>query len=141
MDDYILLLVCLALIIVIVVIINKKQPEDDDPVLQRLKHDSIILDPRMADKEFYVGKESYTEDKHKIFLCLKDENGNYYPYDVLIQVVIHEMAHALSDKNDPSHVTEEFKTMHDNLRNKAMKIGMFSLSDNVPPGYCVHKQH
>ena len=136
--------ICMIATVAIIVYIlfsihSKNSTDNDDPMLNKLIEDMITLDPRMKDKVFHVGNESYTEDKKRIYLCIKDSEGHYYPYNVLIQVAIHEMAHALSNHNDPIHVTSEFNDLHLELRKKAMTMGMFKQEDNVPTGYCTHK--
>jgi hypothetical protein len=47
--------------------------------------------------KLYKGDESYTINKEKIFLCLKDENQEYYKNNMLIYVLAHELCHVLCD--------------------------------------------
>lgn len=77
----------------------------DDPKLKELKDRFYpffsrkdfkgLLEPlnnqNLLDKiSLYKGEKSYTINKQKVFLCLKDENGNYYPDMALIFVFLHE---------------------------------------------------
>lgn len=110
-----------------------------DPVLEKLKTDAVKIDPRAARLQFFPADESYTEDKQKVFICLKDENGQYFPYNELIQVVAHELAHALSPVIDKEHKTPEFNNLHDALRQRAILLGLFNPGQPVPPSYCPKK--
>jgi hypothetical protein len=44
------------------------------------------------------GNSSYTIDKEKVYLCLKDENDNYYDENTMTHVILHEFAHVLCDE-------------------------------------------
>lgn len=73
-------------------------------------------------------EDSATEDKHKVFICVKDKSGKYYSYNKLLQVALHELAHAQSKSVDPNHTSTEFLTNYNNLMNKASKMGIIDLS-------------
>jgi hypothetical protein len=107
-----------------------------DPMLEKLRQDLIKVDPRLGKLQYFPGNESYTEDKEKIFICMKDEQGNYYPYNALLQVALHEAAHALCPIVDTEHKTPEFNNLHNALRKKASALGLVDLTKNVPLGYC-----
>jgi hypothetical protein len=96
----------------------------------------IRVDPRLAKAQWFPGTESYTEDKQKIFICLKDENGRDYPYDELVQVAAHESAHFLSPVIDKEHKTPEFNNLHAELRRRAAALGLFDPQKPVSPSYC-----
>jgi|UniRef100_A0A6C0LU95 hypothetical protein len=44
------------------------------------------------------GSSSYTIDKEQVYLCVKDDNDEYYDYDMLMHVLLHELAHAICDE-------------------------------------------
>ena len=44
------------------------------------------------------GTSSYTLDKEKIYLCVKDHNDDYYDENTIMHVLLHEFAHALCDE-------------------------------------------
>ena len=48
--------------------------------------------------EMCSGTSSYTLDKEKVYLCVKDENGEYYDENTMTHVLLHEFAHALCDE-------------------------------------------
>jgi len=107
-----------------------------DAMLNKLRLDAIKIEPRSTEIEFFTSDESYTEDKKRIFLCLKDSEDKYYEYNHLLQVLIHELAHAFTDVIDKEHKTPEFNNKHNEYRIKAMKLNMVNLEDKVPLTYC-----
>jgi hypothetical protein len=113
---------------------------NEEPIIARIKFDCSKLDDIIKNIDFYPADESYTEDKKRIYLCLRDENDNYYDYNMLMYVAIHECAHALTDVIDPEHKTIEFKTTFQNLLQKAEKLGLYDPSKEIIENYCKIKK-
>ena len=67
-----------------------------DPILEQLKRDMLKLDPRARNLDFFAAQESFTEDKVRVYMCLKDKDKKYYSYNMLVYVAIHELAHAIT---------------------------------------------
>ena len=134
--DLVLLLALLLVFVVCFYNLNYKRKTYQDPLIRKIKYDMIRIDPRLSKIEFFSSDESYTEDKDKIFLCLKDENGNYYDYNMLIYVAIHECSHALTDVIDVEHVTPEFRGMFENLLTEAYKLGIYNPNKSLVTNYC-----
>jgi hypothetical protein len=114
----------------------KKSHYKNDPLIDVIKRDVSMLDPRIKNIQFYSSDESYTEDKKRIYLCLRDENGEYYDYNMLLYVAIHECSHALTDVIDIHHVTPEFKNMFATLLTRATELGMYSPVQPLVSTYC-----
>ena len=110
-----------------------------DPTLEKIRKDLIKIDPRLAKLQYFPGDESYTEDKERIFLCMKDEKAKYYSYNTLLAVALHESAHALCPIIDKEHKTPEFNNMHEALRKRATSLGLFNPDIPVPSAYCPKK--
>ena len=108
-----------------------------DNVLDQLREELSVLHPRFKSVEMYRGDKSYTIDKEKVYICLKDENGNYYDRNMLIYVICHEYAHILN--KTPGEHTPQFKKIFDELLDKAAKLGIYN--PNIPPvkNYCGYK--
>jgi len=108
----------------------------DDPMLYKLKELMTPLHPVVKDLKLYRGKKSYTINKEKIYLCLTDENGEYYPTNMLVYVLLHELSHLLN-KDDIGH-TEKFHKIFQELLDKAHSMGIYNAS--IPPiqNYCMH---
>ena len=85
--------------------------------------------------KLYKGKKSYTINKKKIYLCLFDENGNYYLDNHIIYVLCHEMAHVLS--NSIGH-TSEFEDNFKKLLERAEKIELYNPNIPMPEDYCTY---
>lgn len=140
-----------ALIIWAIIFQIKEKHLQDDPKLQEIRN---ILHPMFNQNikynhileglnnenilhkvSFYKGNKSYTINKHKIFLCLQDENGNYYNNNLLIYVTLHEIAHAICD--EIGH-TEKFHSIFEALLEKATELGIYNPSIPIDPDYCSH---
>jgi hypothetical protein len=120
----------------------------DDPILKEIK---TILQPLfekgdytgmlegMNNKNFlneigfYKGDKSYTINKEKIFICLKDENGEYYDMNSLIFVVGHEISHVLC--KSIGH-TEEFHKIFELFLEEATQLGIYNPSIPMIKNYC-----
>ena len=107
-----------------------------DPKLHEIKNRCIHVHPVVKDLKLYKGEKSYTINKEKIYICLLDEKGEYYPMNMLIYVFLHELAH-LINKEDTGH-TEKFHEIFQQLINKAHELEIYNPS--IPPidNYCMH---
>ena len=101
----------------------KETSLQEDPMLYKLKQILLPLHPDVKHIKIYKGDKSYTINKEKIYLCLKDENGEYYPTNQLIYVMIHEIAH-LINKDDIGH-SEKFHTIFEDLLKKAQELKIY----------------
>lgn len=140
------------LILLVTVLIYKQVHEhymQDDPKLKELLdivspmfnqekywvgNLSILNDRDVIDEiTLYRGNKSYTINKEKVFLCLKDEKGQYYPLNTLIFVFLHELSHVLCESI--GH-TEEFHQIFDQLLEEAMRLGIYNPSIPIIRNYC-----
>ena len=153
-----LILLGVVIICFIIYISNKSRPWfrldtyiEDDPKLNELRNifnkfwktprkwkgDLDILNHRDLTKEvkIYKGDKSYTINKKEIFMCLTDENGKYYPTNMLIYVLAHEFAHVISVSI--GH-TSEFHDKFDQLLDVLIKDGIYDPSEEIILDYCQH---
>lgn len=81
------------------------------------------------------GDKSYTINKEDIYLCLKDENNQYYHDNMLIYVLLHEISHSICD--EVGH-TEKFHILFNALTKKAVELGIYD--DKIPliRDYCLY---
>ena len=103
-------------------------------MLQTIRNKIRPLHPEMVDHVILLeDTKSYTINKKKVYLCLKDENGDYYDENMLIFVAIHELAHVVCD--EIGH-TDKFQTIFQELLNKASDLQIYD--PNVAPiqNYC-----
>ena len=114
----------------------KEHHLQDDPMLHKLRKIMLPLHPEIKNLKLYKGKKSYTINKDKIYLCLTDENNEYYPTNHLIYVMLHEFAHYIN-KDDIGH-TLKFHKIFEDLIEQAHNMGIYNAS--IPPveNYCMH---
>lgn len=131
------LAICLLAVLVWVAVKQIKEHNlQEDPMLYVLKEALLPVHPVIEQLSLYKGDKSYTINKQKVFLCLYDENGDYYPLNMLIYVLLHEVAHVLNTK-DVGH-TPAFHAKMDELLDKATELGIFNPSIPILKNYCNH---
>jgi hypothetical protein len=121
----------------------------DDPKLKDLKvrledffdnkknwenHLKILNDKNiMKSINFYRGEKSYTINKKKVYICLKDEDGNYYDDNTLFYVIAHELSHVICD--EIGH-TEKFHHIFETLLKKMEQEGLYNSKIPIKHDYC-----
>jgi len=107
----------------------------NDPVLDEIKKQLSVLHPKFENVELYEGNKSYTINKKRVYVCLKDDNGRYYHRNMIVYVTLHEYAHILC--TEIGH-TDLFFKIFDDLLQKAATAGLYNPS--IPPleKYCGH---
>ena len=136
----ILLIIIIILLSVILmnIVYNRieeyNERELSDPILDVLKtllipvHDIFnVIKLNKADK-------SYTLNKEIIYICVKDEKGEYYPMNSLVHVILHEVAHMLNTK-DVGH-TKEWEKIFNNLLKKAEEKQVYNPAIPMVSNYC-----
>jgi hypothetical protein len=146
----VLILILVVLFIIAVVIYKKKEHYRDDKevciispeskaksliILKKLKEDAEKIYPDIKTINFSLNpleccklEDSMTEDKKKMFICLRGKNGRYYNYNKSLQVFIHEISHLISKQVDPNHTSKEFNEHYRQLMNKAEELGLIDKS-------------
>jgi len=135
MDDYAVIFGILFLLICIFLHIRNVETYDD-PMTKRIHEDLILVDPRAQYISIKGSDQSFTEDKLRMYLCLYDGSGNYYDYNMLMYVALHELAHVISQSVDPEHKTDEFKNNFKFLLKRAQAKGLYDPSKPINLGYC-----
>lgn len=107
-----------------------------DPVLDQLQRDLAVLHPKFARTQLYVGDKSYTINKKKVYICLKDQHDRYYNRNMLVYVILHEYAHILCD--EIGH-TPKFFDIFDKVLAKATEKGLYNPSIPLVKEYCGHE--
>lgn len=83
------------------------------------------------------GKKSYTINKEEIYLCLKDENDNYYDENMLIYVLLHEISHSVC--NEIGH-TEKFNKIFHAFIKKAVELQIYDNTKPLIRNYCLYNK-
>jgi hypothetical protein len=134
-SDHFILIFAFLLIVLVTLCVNRVYSYDD-PFISKLREDLINIDPRSKELVFNASNESFTEDKKMVYLCIKDKDGKYYDYNMLMYVALHELAHAFSESVDMEHKGDEFKTNFKQLLDKAERMGYFDSKKPLDYNYC-----
>ena len=144
----ILFFIIVGFIIWLVVMQIEEYKLQDDPKLVELKkriaplfmkkdYKGLLCDMNSGDIlnkiSLYKGDKSYTINKQKIFLCLKDENGSYYDDMMRMYVLLHELSHVLCD--EVGH-TQKFHDIFDEMLEESHKQGVYDNSYAIIQDYC-----
>ena len=151
--------VFLGLLIYLIVTQVEKYQHANDPQLHQLRsvfreyfhhnkqknkswnnHLSDLNDPdkfqiihNIINKNLFRGEKSYTINKNKVYLCLKDEKGQYYGINLLIYVLAHELAHVICD--EIGH-TPKFHDIFDQILIEMQNEKLYDGTEEVDPSYC-----
>lgn len=133
-----IILFCIGLGIIAALIAFLYRPEYfvhgyADPHLAALQTKISEVIPEMSTVRVLGGPKSETYNKHHIFICLKDEKGQYYSDNMLVYVLLHELAHALTP--ELRHTKLWHQNFQDLLR-RAEKGGLYDPSIPVVADYC-----
>jgi len=135
MNESLVILICLALVIISFLALRNVETYDD-PITKRIQEDLVKVDPRAEKISIKGSDQSFTEDKTRMYLCLYDEKGKYYDYNMLMYVALHELAHVISKQVDPEHKTKEFRDNFDFLLKRAAAKGLYNPDEPINYGYC-----
>ena len=151
----IILLVALAVLVFIFVffsahyiLLQKKKRNKDNEKLRELRKkiepifkETYLTGPLsslgghniLADIGLDTARRSYTLEKRNVFLCLRDESGQFYEDSMLTYVLLHEVAHVIS--RSVGH-TQEFYEIFDALLAKADELKILDKNFKPVDTYC-----
>lgn len=125
-------LISLAIFVLVAFRIKEKY-EEDDGMLVELRQFLQDTFPEINNVILLKGTKSYTINKKRIYMCLKDEQGKYYERNMLIYVLLHELAHVKC--TEIGH-TEEFHRVFNEILEKAIKNGKYNPKIPIIRDYC-----
>ena len=137
--EILLIIIIILLSVILINIIYKhiekyKENEVSDPILEVLKQLLIPVHDIFKTIKLNKGNKSYTLNKETIYICVKDEKGEYYPMNSLVHVILHEVAHMLNTK-DIGH-TKEWEKMFNELLKKAENKQVYNPAIPMVSNYC-----
>ena len=155
-NSWILIVVVTVIIVGLVAYLIYRQVHEcyvqNDPKLHQLKN---TLKPMFSEENYYTGVleplnrrdileeidltkgyKSKTIDKEKVQLCVNDENGEYYDFNMLIYVTLHELSHVICPERDH---TPLFFEIFDALLAEATKRGIYNPNVPLVQDYCNYK--
>ncbi len=114
------------------------QTPESRAMLDKLRDAVVQLDrKRLSHLEFHESDDTRIDNKQVVYLCLRDPaTGQMYPWNALIYVTLHEMAHAISDGYDPMHTSQEFQSNFWQLLRKAERAGIYKPGEAFVNEYC-----
>tara|TARA_B100001059_G_C17563617_1_gene441401 strand:- start:117 stop:620 length:504 start_codon:yes stop_codon:yes gene_type:complete len=89
----------------------------------------------MKETDLYRGDKSYTINKERVYLCLKDDDNEYYSLNMLIYVLAHEYSHVIS--KSIGH-TDEWNAIFEQLLVELADTGIYDPSQAILTDYCQH---
>ena len=139
-QDFLILVILLSgMFIIISIYMSRYLKVYDDPLLQRIYLDLKKVYPGIDSKniKLYGANNTLTENKKKIFLCLKKKNGDYYDYNTLLYLAIHELAHVINNEYDTGHNHgEKFNELNDILLTRAYDKGLLDKNKEIEYDMC-----
>lgn len=109
-----------------------------DPLLKEIQEQLAPLHPKFKNLYLYEASKTYTINKSRVYICLKDEHGRYYNRNMLVYVVCHEYAHVLNDEWDTNEHGAKFWAIFDDLLRKAAAKGIYNPNIPILENYCGH---
>src|SRR6185437_6927368 len=131
--SYSVIILTIALLtLMILLIINLQRNKQTNPKLVSIRNQLTNLHPAVKSLEFYSQhrcelEDSYTDNKQKVYICLCDQDGRYFSDNKIKQVMIHELAHALSEQHDENHTTLEYLQNYNDLMKRASCLGLVNI--------------
>ena len=104
-----------------------------DPKLQDLRERLTPTFPELRRIDLSGSNKSFTINKEHVFICTKDEKGEYYDDNMLTYVLLHELAHVLCD--EVGH-TDKYKTIFRALLQRAYEAGLYDPDQRIVDNYC-----
>lgn len=109
----------------------------DQDMIRHLKSTLNVIAPDSPYYEINPGSESVTVNKEQIYICLRNPDKNtVYPFDILLYVAIHELAHVFSKTYSTKSHNDEFKSNFEKLLKRAYDKNLLSQTVVVPEDYC-----
>lgn len=130
---YLLLATIVVTLFYVTTVYYKEKYQQRDPMLYEIRENLMLLSPKAATLRYFEDNKSYTINKQKVYLCLKDDQEAYYPMNMLMYVAIHELAHVLC--NEIGH-TPKFHSIFSDLLLRATELGIYDPDIPVIQNYC-----
>lgn len=127
-----LVAVIILLAIGLFVVLAHLREKDAD--ISRLREKLAPVFPELNKVKMVRGNSSYTINKYRVFICLRDKKTDaIYDDNTLVYVILHELAHV--ECPEIGH-TELFKRIFFNLLDRAEAHGLYDPSLPRPIDYC-----
>jgi hypothetical protein len=113
---------------------HKENLLEHDGDILRLKNRLLPYFPEFNRVKLMKGDSSYTINKYRVFICMRDRNTNVlYDDNMLTYVALHELAHSIC--TDIGH-TEQFHDIFTHLLDRAEALSLYDPNIPRPMDYC-----
>jgi hypothetical protein len=135
MDRAIIIIMVLVLIAAVIYALSPRSNfSSKHPLLDQVRSNFALIDPKHASIPLRIGDSAYTENKEVITLCLTDPDTNtYYDINTIMYVALHELAHVISSSQGHG---DEFKKNFADLLKKGAELGIYDPRKPIPAQYC-----
>lgn len=106
----------------------------DDEILNWLRWRVLFLHPLASDVAMLVGRCSFCENRTRIVMRLRNNDGNLYDMQVLLYVLVHELAHVAAKEEADPH-GPNFETEFTRMHTLAVGAGLFPADLDIPEDY------
>lgn len=135
---FVYLILALAYVALLYYLFSRHRSKDTydryaDPKLDEIRDRLAIAIPEIRNISLYGSNKSFTINKQHVYICMKDENGKYYDENMLVYVLLHELAHVLCD--EIGH-TEKYRKIFRSLLHRAHEAGLYDPSKPPLDNYC-----
>jgi hypothetical protein len=128
-------LLFLVMVLIVIWYLHQRSLENfmqNEPTILRLKNLLLPYFPELHKVKLMKGDSSYTINKHRIYICTESD-GEYYNDNMLIYVILHELAHTLCKSLGHS---DEFQLIFNTLMQRAEKAGVYDPKLPRTENYC-----
>ena len=105
-----------------------------DPFLSECVVEVQEYFPDAKNLRFYEGDESYTLNKEKVYICIKDKHTQeLYDKNIIKYVILHEYTHSICP--EIGH-TALYQRMFNEVLKEAIEKGIYDPNVKIPSNYC-----
>lgn len=110
----------------------------DDPKLEDLRKRIESVIPEINKVSLHGSNKSFTINKSASYICTKDKEDEYYSDNMLIYVILHELAHAISPtvESPKGRHSKAWENIFNGLLARAEKGGIYDSKIPILKDYC-----
>ena len=129
--------VAIVVLFILVHCMRETRESYKDDMLNHLVERLRTVTPVVEGLNFYEGEKSYTINKKDVYICMRDEHGEYYDPNFLTFVILHEISHALCD--EIGH-TPKFMDIFEQVLQRAAQLGIYDPDAPKIANYCNYRK-
>lgn len=138
-DILLLIILLIGVFFILKSFLKKNLKIYDDPMLLKIYDDLKKIYPEIESKHItiYGANNTLTENKKKIFLCIRKKNKEYYDYNTILYIAIHELAHVINEEYDINdNHGKKFNDINAQLLEKAYTLNLIDRNAEIKYDMC-----